>query len=33
MFQPRGFSKIKDASVHYFPDVSEIGYGQANYCD
>ena len=30
-FKPRGFSKIKDASVHLFSDASETGYGQASY--
>ena len=25
-FKPTGFSKIKDASVHYFSDASETGY-------
>ena len=30
-FIPRGFSKIKDASVHHFSDASETGYGQASY--
>ena len=30
-FKPRAFSKIKDASVHYFSDASETGYGKASY--
>ena len=30
-FKPRGFSKIKDTSVHRFSDASETGYGQASY--
>ena len=30
-FKPRGFSKIRDASVHHFSDASETGYGQASY--
>ena len=30
-FKPRGFSKIKDASVHHFSDASETGYRQGSY--
>ena len=30
-FKSRGFSKIKDASVHYFSDASETGYRQTSY--
>ena len=30
-FQPRGFSKTKDTSVHLSSDASETGYGQAGY--
>ena len=30
-FKQRGFSKIKDASVHHFSDASETRYRQARY--
>ena len=29
--KPRGFSKIKDASVHHFSDASQTIYGQASH--
>ena len=31
MLQTKRFSKIKDAGIHQFSDVPEIGYGQASY--
>ena len=30
-FKPPKFGRIKETSIHHFPDASDSGYGQASY--
>lgn len=30
-YKPCGFGQIAEYTLHYFPDISETGYGQTSY--